>query len=214
MLSMKKIVSLIVFMLAMASVFGVIACGSTNGGGGGTQTRVTYEVAVDAKNATIDTDGVSVCIYSTKGTAVEQSALSQGKAVFELPMGRYVATLSGLSEEVSYSSALLTENNNKATITLDKSDYDEFADPERSPFTFAFTVILLVSDVDIDNLFVQVCDDNACIPVWFEDGNIADVYLNVGNYYVKAHMYADEDNELYHEDYTVTLDKRFCVIAF
>lgn len=47
----------------------------------------------------------------------------------------------------------------------------------------------MAEDMNIDDLDVQLCDDSMCRPVWFENGNIADLYINIGVYEVKVYMY-------------------------
>lgn len=212
---MKKLGSLcLIFLLALAIVISVTACGSNSDGGDGktdpSGAKVSYEITVNTAKVDVDAGKISVCLYSLDGTFVGEKKLSQGKTIFELNADSYVATLSGLSDDVSFSSVLLTKSSKKATITLDNSQYDEFSETN----SFAVTVIVKAGNMDIDDLDVQICDDELCRLVKFENGNVADLFLSVGKYEVKVGLYSNEGyKDLYHEDYTLILDKRFCVIA-
>ncbi|MCH5162156.1 MAG: hypothetical protein J1G38_01545 [Clostridiales bacterium] len=211
---MKKIkrLFLIVAFAAMGALC-MTACASTPNGDK-KPTSVTdsiYEISVDASKVSVDASDISVYIYSSDGmTELAKKKLSQGKAQFELDDGSYVATLGGLPQEVSYSSVLLTKNGRKAKVTLETSKYDRFSEE----YSFAFTIIMFPGDRDVGELDVQVCDDSVCRFALFTDGNVADVSLNVGDYVVKVGIYTDDGlEELYHENCTVTLDRRFCVVA-
>ena len=211
---MKKIVSLcLILLISIVTIFCITACNSNSSGEGGdnpSDAKVSYEITVDASNVSVDTSEISVCLYSLDGTSVGEKKLSQNKTLFELNADSYVATLSGLSVEVSYSSVLLTKNSKKATIVLEETEYNEYSET----YDFAFTVIVMAGDTDIDDLDVQVCDDSLCRPLRFENSNIAYLTISAGVYEVKVYMYSDDGfDEIYHEDYTVTLDKRFCVIV-
>ena len=210
---MKKIGSLcLIWLLAITAIFCVTACGSNPNDEDGevdpSGTDASYEITVDASNVSVDTSEISVCIYSLNGVLVGEKKLSQGKTLFELDVDSYVATLSGLSEKVSYSSVLLTKSTKKATIVLEETEFDEHS----KAYAFAFTVIVMAGDMDLDALDVQLCDDSSCRPVEFDDGNVADLYIGTGEYEVKVFSGGSLD-ALYHEDCTVTLDKRFCVIV-
>lgn len=206
---MKKISSLcLILLLAIAAIFCIVACNpsSEDGKEDPSGANDSYEITVDASKVKVGAKEISVCMYSLDGTSVGEKKLSRGKALFDLDADSYVATLSGLSEEVSYSSVLLTKDNKKATIVLEKSEYNEYTETNE----FAFTVIVFAEDRNIDDLDVQLCDDSSCRPVEFEDGNIADIFLCIGEYEVKV---SNGANMLYHENYAVTLDRRFCVIC-
>ena len=213
-LKMKKIENIfLVLLLAIATVFCVTACYSNPNGEAGkgnpSDTEISYEITVDTNRVSVDTSNLSVVIYSLDGTVVEEKKLSQGKTTFELETDSYVATLSGLTDEVSYSSVLLTQNNKNATIVLENSKYNEHSGTNE----FAVTVIVFAEDRNIDDLDVQICNDELCRSVEFKDGNAADRFLGVGEYEVKIYVYTDNGaDELYHENYAVTLDMRFCVI--
>ncbi|MCH5156929.1 MAG: hypothetical protein J1G02_03515 [Clostridiales bacterium] len=207
---MRKIANLfLILLLAIVATFSITACvpnTNSNGNNGDTSANVTYEITVDANNLAVDTSRLSVCIYSMDGEMLSEKKLSRGKVFFEQKGDSYIATLSGLSEEISYSSVLLTENTKKATITLEKAKYNDFT----QIFNFTFTVIV-ITDTPVADLDVQICDDKLCRPVSFENGNIADIELNTGIYDVK--VYSNEGTEeLYNTKYTVTSDNRFCII--
>ena len=209
-LKTKKNESLfLMLLLAVAAVFCVTACGSNINNEGGKEdplgTEASYEITVDTNSVSVDISDISVCLYSLGGTSVGEKKLSQGKTIFELEADSYVATLRGLSEEISYSSVLLTENNKKATVVLEKSEYNEYTETNE----FAFTVIVFVEDGNIDDLDVQICNDELCRPVSFEDGNVADIYISTGEYEVKVY---NDTGEVYHENYIINPNKRFCVI--
>lgn len=209
---MKKFgILCLILLLAIATAFCISACNPSSEGGTEepSGTKISYEITVDTSKVTVDVSGISVCIYSLDGTSVGEKNLSKGKTVFELEADGYVATLSGLSEEFSYSSVLLTKNTKKATIVLEDTEYNEYS----QNYEFAFTVIVMAKDINLNDLFVQICDDSSCIPVDFENGNVADLFLTEGEYEVKVSKYTGTGaDELYHENYTVTLNRRFCVI--
>ena len=212
---MKRIWSLcFILLLTIVIAFCATACGSNPNENGGeddpSDTDGFYVIAVNTKNCSVDTNDITVCIYTLDGTLLGEKKLSKGKSIFEIEADDYIATLSGLSEEVSYSSVLLTKTNKKATIVLEKVKYNEYSEFN----IFTFTVIVMAGNRNLDDLTVQICDDNACLFVKFEDGNVADLLLNCGKYEVKVYgPSAAGFDELYNEDYTVTSDKRFCVIV-
>lgn len=212
---MKKIGNLcFILLFAITAIFCVTACDSTPNDDGvqeePSDTKISYEITVDTNGVAVDANEISVCVYSLSGDLVGEKKLSHGKTLFELDGDSYVATLSGLSDKVSYSSVLLTDNAKKGTIVLEKARYDAY----REVNSFAFTVIVMAGDRSIDDLDVQFCDEQSCKPVWFEDGNIADIFLSRGEYEVKVYWYTGEDlEELYHDNYTLNPDKRFFVIV-
>ena len=210
---MKRITGLcLILLLAITTVLCVTACGpNPNGGKDDTPGKiVSYEISVDTGKVSVDTGAISVCVYSLDGTLVGEKKLSQSKTLFELNADNYVATLSGLSGEVSYSSVLLTKTTKKATIVVEKAKLDESLDE----YTFAFTVIVLAGNVKLDDLEVQLCDDTLCKSMWFDNGNAADIYVGAGDYIVKVYVYSGNgQNQLYQQDYTVTLERRFCILV-
>lgn len=211
---MKKIGSLcLILLFSIVSIFCVTACNPTSNGEGGaddpSNTKVSYEITVDASKVSVDTSEISVCIYSLDGASVGEKKLSQGKSLFELNSDSYVTTLSGLSDEVSYSSVLLTKSSKKATIVLENTEYNEYSDA----YEFVFTVFALPGKIKLDDLDVQVCDDASCRSVWFEDGNTFNLKITAGKYEIKVGVYTDDGfDDLYKKDYTITLDKRFCIV--
>ena len=216
---MKKLGRLsLILLLAIATIFCVTACDSDSIEDDNNQmdlsdkadTKVSYEISVDDTKVTVDTNDISVCLYTLDGTVVGEKKLSQGKTLFELNADSYIATLSGVTEEVSYSSVLLTKNSKKATITLEEASYDEYSETNK----FAFTIVVVTDDRAIENLDVQICDDDLCRSARFGEGeNIADLFLGIGEYEVKVYAYSDDGmEELYHENYTITSEKRFFVI--
>ena len=198
---MKKFTNLCLIMLiALATVFCITAC-SGNG------KTVNYEITVNTKNVSVDTNKIKVCVYSLDGKVVKEANLTSGKAKFELQADSYVATLSGLDEKVSFSSVLLTKNSRKATIALGNSDYDEFEDS----YSYAFTVIVLNGDYKLSDLSAQICDlDMTCIMEYFDKSNVVDGTTNGGECSVEIF---DKDNqEIYNETFTVHLDRRFHIV--
>lgn len=211
---MKKIGSLFfILLLAVVTVFCVAACGSEPSDNGGkedpTDSKASYEITVDASGVSVDAGDISVCVYSLDGTLVGEKRLSQGKTLFELKTGSYVATLGGVAEEVSFSSILLTKDLRKVKIVLENSEYDDYAGKNQ----FAVTVIVIADDRSVERLNVQICDERLCSPVPFENGNVADVFLGSGEYEVKVLPSDGSLEDLYHEKCTVTSEKRFCVIV-
>ena len=194
------------------SIFCVTACDPNSNGECGanpSDAKVSYEITVDASKVSVDTNKISVCIYSLDGTLVGEKKISKGKTMFELNDDDYVATLSGLSDKVTFSSVLLTKSTKKATIVLEDTEYNVYSET----YEFAFTVIALPGEIKLDNLDVQVCDDSLCRPVWFEDGNTVNLKITAGKYEIKVGVYTDDGfDDLYKKDYTITLDKRFCIV--
>ncbi|MCH5151302.1 MAG: hypothetical protein J1F65_01435 [Clostridiales bacterium] len=211
---MKKIRNLcLILLLSIVTIFCVTACNpNSNGDGGGdnpSNRKVSFEITVDASKVSVDASAISVCVYSLDGTLVVEKKLSRSKALFELDADSYVATLSGLSDEVSYSSVLLTKSSKKATIVLENTEYDKNSEA----YEFVFTVFALPGEIKLDDLDVQVCDDSMCKTVWFEDGNTVNLNIKAGKYLIKVGVYTDDGlNELYKKDYTITLDRRFCIV--
>lgn len=210
---MKKIKSLcLILLFLIATIFCYTACNPNDEGGNEnpSDTKAPYEITVDASKVSVDINNISVCIYSLDGILVGEKKLFKGKTQFELDADNYVATLSGLPEEISYSSVFLTRSTKKSTIVLKGSVYNEYTGTNE----FAFTVIVIAGDRNLADLDVQICDDSSCRSVKFENSNVAARSLSAGKYEVKVYFYSDDGaEELYHEDYTVTLDKRFCVIV-
>ena len=196
---MKKLINLcLILLLTLTAVLALSAC--SNG-------KVSYEITVDTKGLTQDTSNIKVCVYALDGSAVGEAQLTDGKACFELEADSYVATLSGLDETVSFSSALLTKNKKKATITLKNSDYDEFAEA----YSFTFTVILCNGERRLDDLSALICDYFACRDVIFENGNVVDITLSCGECSVE--VFDADKAEIYNEAFTLDLDARFYVIV-
>lgn len=203
----------LILLLAITTIFCLTACISDPNDESGNEepaeTKIMYEISVDASEVSVDSSEISVCVYSLDGAWLAEKKLSQGKTVFELDSDSYVATLGGLPEDVSYSSVMLTKNDKKATIVLEESKYNEYSESHE----FAFTIIVLTEDKNVDDLDVQVCDDQSCRIGMFDNSNITDIYLNTGEYEIKVCLFSDDGmEELYHENYTVTLDKRFYII--
>ena len=211
---MKKIGRLfLILLISVVSIFCVTACNPSSNSEGGNEEpsngKDYYEITVDASKVSVDTKKISVCIYSLDGTLVAEKKLSRGKAFFDLNADSYVATLSGLSQEVSYSSVLLTKSSKKATIVLENTEYNEYSEV----YEFVFTVFALPGKIELHDLDVQVCDDSLCRSVWFEGGNTVNLKITAGKYEIKVGVYTDDGfDDLYKKNYTITLDKRFCIV--
>lgn len=204
-----KINKFLIPILAAIAAFCVAACGADpNKGEEKDDAQVaagTYIVSVDTTKVAVEADNIGVCLYALDGTLVKEKKLSKGKAEFEVESDSYVATLSGVAENLSFSSVMLTESNRKATVVLNDSEYDEYSQTN----IFTFTLILISEDWQIDELSVQICNDESCRPFDFTDGNVADVPLGCGEYDIKVSV---GTVELFNESYTVTADNRFYVI--
>lgn len=196
--------------ISLVVALSMTACKSEqngDGNSGGGDNASVYEVSVDAKNVSVEVSDIKVCIYALDGSEGSlEAALTNGKATFALSAGNYVATLSGLSETVSFSSVLLTETNKKANITLRNSDYDADADA----YKFTYSVMMFPGEKKLDELSIQLCDDNMCMLEYFGNSNVMDVSVHCGEYSVE--IYDSDFKEIYNDNCSVTPDTRFYLI--
>ena len=199
---MKKFINLCITLLfASAVVFCMAACN------GGSRQTVTYEIAVDTQNVSVDTSDMKVCVYTLNGTFVKEKYPTGGKAKFELNADNYVVTLGGLNETASFSSVLLTQDSTKVTVEVSDSDYNDLMEY----YSYAFTVIFLSGDYSIGDLSAQICDlDLICHNEYFENGNVVDIVTNGGECSVE--VFDSEQKEIYNQTFTVDNDKRFYIV--
>lgn len=224
-----RILCLVLGLLSVLSVFSLTACGDTpdipndntgetNGDNDGDkegesnggkdeipESAVEYKITVDASDVEVELAKIGVCLYTLDGTLVTEKKLSGSVAKFQVEEDIYVASLSGLTEEYTFSSVLLKDER-EATIVLEESKYNEAMDIS----SFKFTLFVIPSEgVELDSLFLQVCSD-LCRPAAIDENGVASITLTeCGEYEIKV-----EENEvlIFHEFYTITLDKRFYVV--
>lgn len=202
-----KILCLMLAMLSALSVFCLTACGETDD-----DKPVEYEITVDASDVEVDLANVSVCLYGLDGTLVQKQELTGSSAKFQVKKDTYVATLSGVTEDYSFPSVLLKDKN-AATIEIEEAtisyetDFETMDEIEIS--SFEFTLFVVPSEgIELDSVFLQVCSE-ACRPVTLDESWSGSVNINSGEYHIEFYV----DNEaVFSEYYTVTLDARFYII--
>ena len=121
------------------------ACGQQN----------KYEVKLNiATGCDIDASNLEIELFDFDGTLKSTTTFTNGKAIFDVKDGNYVATLSPIDEKYDYQVAFLTTSKKSATITLKQAELDG------DDYLHSFSIYIKNFNAQNDYR-IQACEKNA-----------------------------------------------------
>lgn len=114
-----------------------------------------YEVRLNiASGCDIDASDLEIELFDFEGTSQAKTTFSNGKAIFDVKDGNYVATLSSIDEKYDYQVAFLVAGKKSATITLKQAELDG------NDYLHSFSVYIKNFNAQNDYR-IQACEKNA-----------------------------------------------------
>ena len=114
-----------------------------------------YEVTLNiASGCDIDVSNLEIELFDFDGTSQCKTTFSNGKAIFDVQDGNYVATLSPIDEKYDYQVVFLTKSKKSSTITLKQAAQDG------NDYLHSFSVYIKNFNAQNDYR-IQACEINA-----------------------------------------------------
>lgn len=191
---------LLILGLALCMVFAGGALAACGGETEKTTTRYTVTVTCEDSSALA---AVKVQLKKADGSLVQESALTDGKATFELEPATYTATLTGVPESYSFENGSLTETTTSCTIALTKENGKE----EEKSYDCTVTVQLPDETAAKGITVWLIGTDNKASSAATDDAGVARFKLQKGVYQVNIEATDWPQNIIFDNNkYTLTVE--------